>query len=815
MTNKPSADTTELRHYIRANKNASEREIIVEEVRAGSASFDFLKKMENRRKRHECVRTVDMRGKVPYECKSYVHKNQVFWMDDISYSIFLKGLKNNSNIFTNEIFDQIVNGDHTNHKSNKAAADMSAQGGNKQGSGTLEQQASESFLDEEKFRIEGDEAHLLYLGYYRKRVDNRLKHTTEISINSGGDNVVAKTKDISSSGFKAAYQKPILMNPGDEILVTYNSFNKSSQSDLVNIRYQIISSDYQEPDFIIRARLVDEEDSAAEFITEFIKEQKKNIKGRRKIDIEDTRLTAESLLTELYYTNTTPTIPFFIRSTDNSPSLQTICVNSINKSMIQCFKNSNDCFDFTNLSVQSRIEKLIEIVQEDGQKDPLLAVYSDKDGSPKVMFDYEFETFENWQAFILDKINNKNLHLFKVIIRSVSKPDQRKLDQKIAKLKAKAESSVDSILDFSEHIQKAGVLLDLTAELSASLRNSKFDLDNLQEATQCVETYENMSGTDVEIIQFGYTEQRREDRYHVSVDAEVQLETQKCKAVTKDISLKGLCVELNTNNMTGFKKGSEVRVDFPVLHKRAKERIKLIDMPYTITCVQYVNGKPILHFKREKTKYWNEQTGFFKDMINRNIKLIKLDTKDIETATKSRLISSIAVENTATLPIFISKNIEEGGKVANIALPPTPGDLTDFFEVEPGVYDFKPLTHPNRLSKLSNNIRNQQVSNLIVYMYKKQVPGIAKFNIYSAIDSDFESKQQRQDFMRTCQEHDYCVVKISVSMAQKPVETEIVSAMEKLLDTAAHNVQRLQTQFNNVIAIGDISDISSQIDISH
>jgi hypothetical protein len=815
MSNKSTPATTELRHYIRANKNAAKREIIVEEVRVGSSSFDFLKKMENRRKKHECVRTVDMRGKVPYECKSYVHKNQVFWMDDISYGIFLRGLKKNNDVFTNEIFEEIVNGDHTNHKSSNAVSAKASQSTPKIDSSAPQGNVSGPVFNEEKFRIEGEEANIFYLGYYQKRVNSRLKHTTDITIKSDDTTVLAKTKDISAGGFKATLQKPVNLDKGDQIRVTFNGFNNSAQTSLNDISYQVISLEYHEPDFILRTCLSDDDNTTADYISGFIKEQQQNIKGRRKIDIEDIRLTAESQLTELFYTNTTPTIPFFIRSTGKKLQLQTICVNVINKPMIQCFRNANDCFDFTNFSEQSRIERLVEIVQDDGQRDPMLAVYMDASGSPKVMFDYEFESYDIWLAFVLDKLNKKNLNLFKVIIRTVTKPDQRKLDQKIDKLRSKSESSVADMQDFANQIVEAGVLVDLTTELSQSMKTVKLSMEHLKKATELCGRFENMTGNDVEIIQFGYTEQRREDRYHVSVDAEVQLDKQLCKAVTKDISLKGLCVELNTSNMSGFKKGDEVKVDFPVLHQRAKERIKLVDMPYTITCIHYENGKPILHFKREKTKYWNEQTGFFKDMIDRNIKLIKLDTKDIETATKSKLIGSIAVENTATLPMFILKNAEGGGKSANIALPPQSGDLTDFFEVEPGVFDFKPLTHPNRLSKLTNNIRNGSVSDLIVYMYKKQVPGIAKFNIYSAIDSDFENDQERRAFMGTCLEHDYCIIKVSVSQSQKPVDTEIVSAVEKLQDTAPHGVQRLVNQFNSIIAIGDITDISNQIDINH
>ena len=811
MNKKSTTTSTELKHYIRANSRATERELIVERVSTGSASFDFLKKMEARRKKHICVRTIDMRGKVPYECKSYVHKNQVFWMDDISYGIFLKGLRENNDVFTNEMFEAIVNGNHTNHKNKQATNNALTDIKKKTSAAFQENGNTDSSFDEERFRVEGKDADIFHLGYYQKRGESRLKHATDILIHTADDTIGAKTKDISATGFKASFQKPANLKAGDEIAVTYTGFNNTFKSNLVKVQYQVVHMTYDEPDFILCVRNVDSDSTATQFIADFINDQQQNIKGRRKLDIEDTRLTAESLMTELNYTNTTPTVPFFISAANADLHLQTICVNNINKPMIQCFRNSNDSFDFTNFSDHSRIKKLFDIVQDDGQRDPLLAVYLNDSGSPKVMLDYEFESYDLWETFIAGKLNEKNLTLFKVVVRSVAKPDQRKLDQKIEKLKTKSETSVDDMLNYYNHISKAGVLVDITSELSNTLKNKKLDFDMLKSTNAFSINFAELSGNDVEILQFGYTEQRREDRYHVSVDAIVHLNTRKYKAVTKDISIKGLCVELSTTNQEGYKKGDEVMVDFPVLHKRAKERIKLIDMPYTITCIHYENGKPILHFKREKTKHWNEQTTFFKDMIDRNINLIKLDTKDIETATKSKLIASLAVENTATLPIFILKNPEGGSKTASMALPPQPGDLMDFFEVEPGKYDFKPITHPNRLSSLSNNVKNNQVSDLIIYMYKKQIPGIAKFTIYSALETEFTSSEERKLFMETFMEHDYCVIKIAVSQVQKPMDTEVVSAVEQLQDVAPHGVQRLINTFNNIVAIGDITDITNQM----
>ena len=812
--NKKSTATTELKHFIRADSRAKKREIVVEQVKAGSASFEFLKKMESRRKKHECVRGIDMRGKVPYECKSYIHKNQVFWMDDISYGIFLKGLKENNNVFTNDCFEQIVNGDHTNHKTQQAAVTQAA-AQNVQNNDPFAYEPEPDVFSESKFHIEGKDADLFHLGYFQRRRESRIRHTTDILIHCSGKTISAKTKDISATGFKASFTKPVNLANGDEVLVTFTGFNNSHASKLFDVKYKVVGIEYNEPEFILRAIHNNEKDEKTkEFFFNFIDEQKQNIKGRRKIDIEDTRLTAESIITELFYTISTPTVPFFIGTTNKKAYLQTVCINAINKPLIQCFKNRSDSFDFTNMSEAGRIEKLMNTVKEDGQSDPILAVFMSEDAYPKVMFEYDFDSFENWQKFLIGKMMTKNLRLFKVIIRNVASPDQRKLDQKIDKLKTKSESSVAEMLKYYQKITSAGVLVDVTEEICSNLKGQQPDMEALKVVNSQADKFARLSGNDVDVLQFGYTEQRREDRYHVSVDAIVHINKKKIKAVTRDISLKGLCVELKSDSLEGCKKGEEVKVDFPVLHQRAKEKIKLVDMAYTITCIHYENGKPILHFKRVKTQHWNAQTGFFKDMIDRNIKLIKLDTQDIETATKSKLIGSTAVENTATLPLFILKNTEGNGRSANIALPPNPSDLTDFFEVEPNVYNFKAITHPNRLSRLTAHLKTENVTDLIIYMYKKQIPGIAKFNIYSAIDSDFENESEKDEFMSICKENDYCVIKVSVSRVQKPIDTEITQALEPLQEVAPHSVHRLHNHFKNIVAIGDISDISRQMIIS-
>lgn len=810
MIKKISPSITELRHYIRANAKATDHEIIIEKVKTGSASFQFLKKMEKRRKQQECVRSIDMRGRVPYECKSHVHKNQVFWMDDISYEIFRNGLEENNNIFTNEIFESIIHGEHTKNKNvqKKNRVDNTPQ----DNSEVPEQKTS--ILDN-LFLIEGDDAELLHSGYYQKRKEQRLKHSTEILVSHSNQSFAAKTRDISSQGLKINFQKPVKIDVDDELSVTFTGFNNTADSRLFDIKYKVLNIDYKEPEFIIRLALSDLSDDAPKFIKSFIDEQVKYIKGRKKIDIEDTRLTAESMLAELYYTNSTPSIPFFIKSNNAQMELQTVCVNKVNKTVIKCFRDRHNIFEFTNFSEKSRIGKLIDVTKGEGQNNPVLAVYTDEAGMPEIVFDYDFINIDEWNNFVKNKLESKNITLFKAIVKDARKPDERKITAKIGRLKTKAEDLVDDILSFATDIAKAGVLIDVTAEISHSLKSFTPDSESLSKAVNVSKQLTSLKGNDVDILQFGYTEQRREDRYHVSVDTDVLIGETTYTGSSRDLSIKGLCVELETLNASGYKKDDIVGVSFPVLHKRASERINLINIPYTITCVHIENEKPIMHLQREKTKHWKAQTDFFKDLIGRNISMIKLDTKDIETAAKSRIISSIVIENTVTLPVFIMRGKDIGdSKTACIALPEQSSAFSDFFEVEPGRYNFKSITHPNRLSKLMNSSRSGPVSELMIYLYKKQIPGIAQYEIFSAIDSDFDSYENRQYFYDQCKEHDYRVIKIIASNVQKPVKTEITSVIGKLQDSAPRYAQRLQADFDRITAIGDIVDVTNQVSLS-
>ena len=809
MSEKSKLQLSELKHYIRPNNRASVQEIVTEKVSEGSASFKFIERMESRRKKQECVRTIDMRGRTPYECKSYIHRNRVFWMDDISYSIFLKGLEKNNNVFTNEIFEEIHNGKHTNSGIRKELGQSARK---EPGAVTdiTENKADEYSLD--KFLIEGSEPEIVYLGYYQRRTEERIKHATDIVLSINQKQYQVKSRDISPHGIQVSTTQPFTVEKGDEVLLSFTSFNSAYNMSLTRVPYKVLGTEYMEPEFRLRLLICNTDDKAVEFLDNFIQEQKQTIKGRKKLDLEDIRLTAESQIIELYYTNSTATIPFFISRNGVELLFHTMCTNKNNKSILDVFRDRYDRFDFSCLTDESRIQKLYEISQDDGQNDPVVAVYKDNEGTPRAVFDFEIPDVKLWKGFLISKLDTRDLKIFKVLLRSITHPDKRKISQKLDKLREKSEDTVDEILQYIQSISKAGVLVDITQEISTGLRQDySIDRATITKGVEAASTQYMKSGKDAESLQFGYTEQRHEDRYHVSVEAEVVTSGGKYNGTTRDISIKGLCIHLDVPNAEGLRKGDLLSINLPGLHRRAKERIKLVEIPYILTCVSIEDGRPLLHLKREKTSYWNEQSEFFKDLIDRNIHLIKLDTKDRLTAAKSRLIGSIAAESPATLPILVFRDRQSGDKLVNVAFPAQPCSFVDFFEVEPGIFNFKPITETRRMANLLNNIKTPEQAMITIYMFKKQIPGIAKYEIYSAVDSEFEGANHRKEFFKECLLNDYCFIRLNLTQVMQPKDVEITNATEILHEISPLQEQKLMQKYSQLAAIGDIIDITKQV----
>lgn len=818
MSEQNSESVTEVKHFIRPDARAREKQLVTERVQQGSMTFEFLQRMERRRLQQECQLNVDMRGKVPYECRRYNYRNRVFWMDDLTYEMFKEGLREHDGVFTVETFEQIMAAEHTFRAMERSAAAQEAEATAATALTTGQGAAPGAAFGDRSYGsgaadVAATRPDVIRLGYYRDRCEVRLQHCMGVLLHLDGQALPVQTIDMSPNGLRLAAKHALRLQPDQEVAVTFTQLNQDHEAHLNEVGYRVLGFETVEREFRIRmARLNDGDPEAPRVLRRFIDEQLRGAQRKRKQDYEDERLTAYSLLAEQFYTTSSAVIPFFLVQEDQSVRLDVICCNDNALPSLEVFRDAHDQYDFCGLAAPERIAQLHRHTREDGQRDPLIAVYKEKDDPrPRVVADFELETQEQWFALLSAKCNRDEFRVYKALLRPVHRPDCRKIYDKIMRLSEKSIDQAEQVVCQADRHVASGVLVDLTQQFRDwGFGQRFFGAEVAQAALPLAERLAEARGAAPELLRFGYVEQRHEDRYRVSLAVEVTLDNRQHQGETCDISLRGLCIQVK-QLPPGVGRGDLVHVSFPGLQKRAGGKVRLRDIPCEITRVDVRDGVVRLALKRVMDARSAEVTAFFKDLIARNQGKLQPDLVDVITAANSRLYASMAAESAATVPFFVLKNIDSGEREVKVALPREPGSFAAFFEVAPGEYDFTPLAEPQRLARMLSDLRSNKTADMVLYLYKRWDAESSRFEIQAACDGDFGSAYDKFMFVREALEHDHCFVKLGLAPVCRPKETEVHAVIEPLMAKSAHRANRLQTDFEQIAAVGDVTDITRQV----
>lgn len=815
MSEQNSEPVGEIKHYIRPDARARDKELVTERVQHGSMTFQFLQRMERRRLQQECQLNVDMRGKVPYECRRYTYRNRVFWMDDLTYELFINGLRDHDGVFTVATFEQIMSAEHTYRSMDQRAEENDTAAA----IGFAEARTAVASAGEPPpgFSTAATESNerpdVIRLGYYRNRCEVRLQHCMNAVLHVDGQALPVQTIDLSPSGLRLSAKQALWLRVDQKVGVTFTQLNQDHDLALHEVAYRVLGVEAAEREYRIRmTRLPDGDPEPSSVLRRFIDEQLRGAQRKRKQDYEDERLTAYSLLAEQFYTTSTPVIPFFLAKHDESVQLEVICCNDNALPSLEIFRDDHDLYDFTGLSAPQRISELYRLTREDGQRDPLIAVYKEKDDArPHVVGDFEFENQQQWFALLSAKCNRDAFRVYKALLRPVHRPDCRKIYEKVERLSDKSTEQAEEIVCQADRHVAAGVLVDLTAQVRTwGFGQRFFGAEVAQAVLPLAEQLAAARGPAPEVVRFGYVEQRHEDRYRVSLAVEVVVSNQQVDGETCDISLRGLCVKLN-KLPNGLGRGDLVHVNLPGLQKRAGSKVRLRDIPCEVTRVEVHDGDVRLALRRVIDARGAEVTAFLKDLIARNQGKLQPDLVDVVTAANSRLYAAMAAESAGTVPFFVLKDVASGGREVKVALPREPGSFAAFFEVAPGEYDFSPLADAQRLGRMLSELRAQKTADLVVYMYKTWAGDQNRFTLHAACDADFSGAHDKFVFVREALEHDHCFAKLTLAPVCRPKDTELHAVIEPLMAKSAHRANRLQTDFEHIAAVGDLTDITRQV----
>ncbi|MEW8651043.1 MAG: PilZ domain-containing protein [Candidatus Thiodiazotropha sp.] len=782
-------------------------------TRQGSnASIEFLQRVERQRLDSECIYPLDLRMHVKHPCKRFSYRGRILWLDTEAHRLFLDGLRKNAGVFTVETYESILrrHADKiTEPKQTGGVTDFDGATGVSPSTApgaTVSNPSSAADRPGNNLAID--------LSYFEKRIYDRYKITLNMDLIWNGQTYAAETRDISQSGLQLRLKTPIDVSESDLVRVDVMP-SVWRQLDHPEINYRVVRIRRLLNDTLLALQCVESEakDGLA-VISEHIKGSAQTAVSEQ-TDPEDALLTAQALLAERFYMRSTSIMPFFIfDSQDGDSPLRIIFGNQVNLRSLNAFSNAQGGFDFSTLVTAKRIKLLTRLAIRNSKADTLIAVYRSPDHEkPQIVADLECTSHRQWCQLLKRYMYQPFFRVFKVVARVANRPVEMRIDEALAPLPDESDKFVRKLLMDAISLSFVGAMIDVTEQVRKWRHGDHSSEQNTFENPTIYSEYQH-SLTPPQMVPIHYIQEKRsEDRYLGQMQVEVDIDGQRYPGKTRDVSAHGLSVHIADSDLSHVGKG-KATVTFTKLEARSSSmsRIKgtFRKVPAEIVGAPAA-GEQLLRLKISDTPKGNQFAHAFSGFLAKRQSDLRLETSHTLRAVTSRLYSSIFIESTATLPLFIYCR-SQNDWTFRLGITASPSPLVDYFEVADGEFDFSVMTMNGRLQRIMQEVIESGSAEIILYLSKERRGDAAEFKIDSLADFEISDESQRSDFVRRAMEHDFRCVKLIVNQPDVPPKAEIEQAIDRLVKLSPGRSKRLKTEFENLIAIGDAVDITGLVD---
>jgi c-di-GMP-binding flagellar brake protein YcgR len=827
-----------VKHFKRSRLSSDAKELVTEIVVENSDTGRFLHRMEDSRLTRPCFQTIDMRDRVAGECCRYAFNDRIHYLDEISLQMFEQGLRANAGVFTVGTFEAIMGGAHTlqaqqsscehadrrHRESQQRRLERAQASAREPGGEDIELSAAAPPADTEN-------AQMLPLGYFRKRVHPRLLYACPVTLEHANERNQGISRDISVSGLRVHVKGLTALRVGQDISVSFRDLpTVSGEADAERVPYRIVSIEVREAETAVclqRTQLHKPTGFSKRIETMIEQHQRKY-----KLDPEDEYQSVLSWLYERSYTQSTSQVPLYVERTEAGElCVQAVAMSESNAQLLRFFCTDADNYNFTPLCLPQRLRQLdaggsyvLAMYRQRGEHDHCMRIHSAAD------IEYgDTGKFQRFVAYALQQAEHCIVKVHAGAVPALAIAD-KKIDEVSQRLQYKSETQMMELRARLQRLRLVGCMVDMTGFFSTAvkLRGGLGDTDllawvggelrrlNSGEVIERAELADEFLRPD--LIRFGYVERRREDRYLAETRVEIRLAEKSFNGMSKDISTRGMRIQLE--QQADVKPGTTLRVGLVSLQQK-KSATNLMDIPYRVvnTCESETGTvlmlERILGGKQEGLK------EFFVELITKNQHKLGVDVGDIWGATVSRVYESLLAMNAPGIPFFLARNQEGGAHLQFVGVPESGSPLLEYFRVNDAL-DFRWLNEARMVTALYDAVQIQlRLSRntgeaaapfeLEVYLYKEHDELKGETFIHAASELDFSSEHQRNTFLEQFATFtDWRCVRVVAGFSQPLDENTVDRAIEPVREQAKHRAIRLSDLVHSLVGYGELIDISSE-----
>lgn len=764
-----------------------------------SSDEAFVQRVERQRLNQECFQDIDLRPERGAKCKLYHYQDRILWLDSASYDIFLTGVKENAGVYTRGLYEKLL-----------------------AGAGRLANQLEEistSAVIEQPERRERQKQLIssvisFELTYFEKRTDERLKYKIPLLLLINNEVIPAESRNISPGGLLLRVEPSLDVHPEEKVYVKIAPVATRGKRNLPKALYRVVRVESLPTKK--RLALVCEEEASNEtvdFLFELAASQ-----GQASIDeqmdSDDALLTAQALLAERFYMHSTPIVPFFIfQGKASSNSSMILLSNSNNLSLLSQFESAPEKYDFSSLVKRNWIRDLKKQIQRDNRAPIIFAVNRGLgDVSPKLKINIECASDAEWYAYVAEHREQTGFKLIKVFVRELHQPPAAKTNFDLGDLHTDHPRHAEKLLYQMKNMSLAGALVDITGQLkdcNLSIYQSGPDASTVVEETLRGDVPDKQPTIEIWPVKY-FEEQRKEPRYigKIRLVIKTSINDEVYTGRTRDFSLHGLNVSLEPP-LPAELQNSTVLVSFPDIdaHSGWLDRMKAVykDVPYQVVTVEKSEMTYLRLMRLSDGQNDRFTTDFSRHIEKRKYKLQTERSHQVKAAA-FRLYSSIFIENSPTIPVFVSGQESNGRFSMRVGMAHSPSPLKDFFEIAEGEFDFDHFILHGRMKKLLKSIKKNAKGEIFLPLYKERIADQARYRIQHISEDMLQSGK----FLNSAGSMDFRFLKLVLCKTQIPDDQEYAQVHGRMQEISRSKLKHLRSEFEGLNAIGDIVDITSQ-----
>lgn len=842
----------EIKHFRSVSRGDREKSLVTELVEDGSETHQFLQKMEEARKKRECLLTVDMRGKVAGLCQRYQHKDRVFFLDDVSKNILERGMELNEGVFTVGTYEEIVFGEHTIQAQKQRMAGQAKAARKQTNAGMLgksridsaraasttaravpgSQGQSAAAVDEDADLLPPEQ---VTFGYYKRRAEDRLEMVMDVVLEFNGVRYPAKTRDVSKNGARIYLAYVPGLVTGNKVFVTYTELQVPGASALDRIAYTVLRCEEGDNHVTLcmRRDIEDSTDVAGASLARHIE----RARAKCRVNLDDDVNSVMSLIYERVYAQGCLALPLFIGRQPTGDYLALAYgANSASEPLLNCFDRRNHAPDLTPLVLPARVAAFVRAAAA-GQPIYLIAYRTtpaEQGGELHTLCNLECANAADFKELIRYAQSQKQYYIFQVQLTDITPPAEMKLNLFLSALQLESEQAVHQLLSGLGDLVMVATVHDVTkaiagAMLGMDLASEAFQSGKglLTQTAGAVMTKQHKvlvgnewrTLADATVVQrvpvagwarprrveMGYLRGRAEDRYVLESEVEVEIGGRTYRGRTSDISSKGAGVVLN--EPVAVKAGTAGLVTFTEL-QRLVNHVRLKKVPYIIKGISA--DQKTLGLQASSDASVREVGAFFTDMIERNRDKLEKDLADLMNEAVARLHESIFTGNLTAMPLFLYRG-ETGVMLGRIGGNDEPLPVSEIFDAGEGIPDYRPLVRKGiatRMQALTRVAAGQRLEmTLYLYWEATDQPRLLMID-----DVELQRRPDKLAFLQQLLANPQLrVLRVALSPIAALRQYELDLLMEPIAQQSRHKAQKLHEELQLLAGLGELTDITGLV----